>query len=141
MKVGVYMEKIWHDLYREAKNKLSTKEIPPFIESGTSACAIEAGNGQIYSGISITSNTSINVNAEKSAIISMFNDNEFTIKKIVILNELEEVIPPSTECFEYILELNIIPDDIEILTDYDQKTIAKVRDLLPDWWGTYRNKK
>ena len=133
------MEKIWHDLYREAKKKLRTKEIPPFIETGTSACALEAANGQIYSGISITSNTSINTSAEKSAIITMFNDNEYTIKKIVILNELEEVIPPSIECFEYLLELKIPSTDIEILLDYDNKTITKIDELIPDWWGTYRN--
>lgn len=135
------MEKIWHDLYREAKRKLKAKEIQPFIEIGTSACAIQASNGKIYTGVNILSNSKIKANAEKSAIIEMFNDNEYIIKKIVILNELEEVITPSSDCFDYILELESEPNNIEILTDYENKKIIKLDELIPEWWGTYRNRK
>lgn len=135
------MEKIWHELYKEAKKKIKTHEIPPFIEAGTNACALLTESGKMYSGVSITSNTNINTSAEKSAIIAMFNDNEHTIKKMVILNELEEVIPPSTECFDYLLELGLSTEDMEILVDYEKKEILPLSELIPSWWGTYRNKK
>lgn len=135
------MDKLWLSLYKEAKNKLNVKEVSPFIETGNNSCAILASNNNIYCGLSITSNTKINSSAEKSAITAMFNDNEHTIKRMVILNELEETIPPSLDCLDYLLELCENFGDIEVLINLDQEEIKKISDLLPDWWGTYRNKK
>lgn len=135
------MEKIWHELYKAARKKLKTHEIPPFIEAGTNACALLTESGKMYTGISITSNTNINTSAEKSAIIAMFNDDEYTIQKMVILNELEEVITPSLECFDYLMELGVSEEKIEVLVNYEKKEILPLKELIPSWWGTYRNKK
>lgn len=135
------MDKIWHDLYKMAKSKINALSISEFIEYGNNVCAILGSNNKIYCGISITSNTNINCSAEKSAITLMINDNEKRIKRIVILNELEEVIAPSEESLEYLLELCENPNDIEVLIDYDKGIVKKLPQILPDWWGTYRNKK
>lgn len=135
------MNKIWHDLYNLAKAKINALSISPFIEYGNNVCAILGKNNKIYCGISITSNTNINCSAEKSAITLMINDNEKSIKKIVILNELEETISPSEDNLEYLMELCDDPNDIEVLIDYDKEIIKKLPELLPDWWGTYRNNK
>jgi len=135
------MERVWQSLYKEAKDKLNTHGINKFIESGTSSCSILGQNGKIYTGISVTSTTNINTSAEKSAILAMFNDNEHIIKKIVILNELEEVILPSTDCLDYLLELGAPNEEIEVLVNYDKKEITTLSNLLPAWWGTYRNPK
>lgn len=135
------MDKIWTTLYKEAKKRINAKQIPPFIEYGNNSCAILSGNNEIYYGTSITSNTSINSSAEKSAITMMFNNGETTIKRMIILNELEEVITPSEDCLEYLIELNNNLDDFEILVDYEKEQVVTLSDLIPDWWGTYRNKK
>ena len=135
------MDRIWHSLYREAKNRLTGKELPPFIECGNNCCAILTSNNNIYTGISIKSNTSINSSAEKSAITNMLNNGENVITRMVILNELEEVIPPSIDCLDYLLELGSEFGNIDILMDEKNGEVSKLIDLLPSWWGTYRNVK
>lgn len=133
------MEQIWTELYNSAKSKINTKEIKPFIEYGNNSCAVLSQSNKIYTGISITSTTAINSNAEKSAITTMLNNGELGLKKMVILNELEEVLLPTEECLEYLLEMNANPDEIEILADYEHEKIIKLSETIPDWWGTYRN--
>lgn len=135
------MDKIWTTLYKEAKKRIKVKNVPPFIEYGNHVCTILSGEDNIYHGVSVTSSTAINSNAEKNAILMMFNEGETVIKKMVILNELEEVIPPTEDCLNYMIELNTDLDSIEVLLDYDKEEVTTLRNLLPDWWGTYRNKK
>ena len=135
------MDKIWTTLYKEAKKRIQVKNVPPFIEYGNHVCTILSGEDHIYHGVSVTSSTAINSNAEKNAILMMFNEGETVLKKIVILNELEEVIPPTEDCLNYLIELNCDLDSIEILLDYEKEQITTLRNLLPNWWGTYRNNK
>lgn len=135
------MDKIWTTLYKEAKKRIKVKDIPPFIEYGNHVCTILSGSDTIYHGVSVTSNTAIDSSAEKNAILMMFNEGEKVLKKMVILNELEEVIPPTEDCLNYLIELNNDLDSIEILLDYEKEKIVTLKELLPAWWGTYRNKK
>lgn len=135
------MDRIWHSLYKEAKSRLTGKEIPPFIECGNNCCAILTDSNNIYTGISIKSNTRINSTAEKSAITNMLNNGETTITRMVILNELEEVIPPSTDCLDYLLELGTEFGNIDVLINEKTGETSKLIDLIPSWWGTYRNQK
>ncbi len=135
------MEKVWLDLYKEAKNKLNAKEVSIFFTSGNTSCAILGSNNKIYAGSNIASNSIISCSAEKSAVITMFNDQEYIIKKMVMLNELEEIILPSDSSLEYLLELNPEFGDIDILVDINKEKIIKLRQLVPKWWGTYRNHK
>ena len=74
-------------------------------------------------------------------IIIINSTNKLSIKKIVILNELEELIKPSEDCLEYLYELCEDIDETEVLIDYEQKESLTIRELIPNWWGTYRNKK
>lgn len=133
------MEKIWRELYKIAKTKIRAKEIKPFIEYGTSACAILSSKGNIYSGISVVSTTNLNVSAEKSAILEMLNNGEDKISKLLVINELEEVILPSLECLDY-LKAFLIDGNVEILKNLEGEVVS-YSDILPDWWGTYRNEK
>lgn len=134
------MEKIWSSLYKEAKKRIKVENIPPFIEYGNNTCTILADNNKIYFGISIASNSSIGSNAEKNAITMMLNDGAKYIKKMVILNELEELIPPSEDSLDYLLELSE-NEEFEVLLDYEKEKVVTIKELLPNWWGTYRNKK
>ena len=134
------MERIWSTLIKTAKEKINSREINPFIEYGNNSCAILTDSNNIYSGVSIASNSTINTSAEKSAIVSMINNGENKIIKMVILNELEEIIPPSIECLDYLLELSPSYGTAEVLINENGES-KKIIDLLPDWWGTYRNSK
>ena len=111
------MDRIWHSLYKEAKNRINSKRIPPFIEYGNNCCAILTTNNNIYTGTSIISNTSLSSTAERSAITNMLNNGETTITRMLILNELEELIKPSPDCLDCLLELGKDYGDIEILLD------------------------
>ena len=135
------MERVWYSLIKEAKKKINVHTIPPFIEYGNNSCALLTDSNNIYTGISINSKSGINSSAEKSAVINMLNNSETKITKMVILNELEELMPPSIDCLEYLLELGVEFGSIEILIDLDNQITKTVKELLPDWWGTYRNKK
>ncbi|MBR4693195.1 MAG: cytidine deaminase [Bacilli bacterium] len=135
------MDRIWHSLYKEAKNRITSKAIPPFIEYGDNSCAILTSNNNIYTGTSINSNTSLKSTAERSAITNMLNNGETTIIRMLILNELEELIKPSPDCLDCLLELGTEFGNIEILLDAKDGTTAKLIDIMPAWWGTYRNKK
>lgn len=135
------MERVWYSLLKEAKKKINVHEIPPFIEYGNNSCALLTDSNNIYTGVSVTTKTKLNSSAEKSAVINMLNNSENKITKMLILNELEELIPPSIDCLEYLLELGIDFGSIEILLDFDKQETKTIKELLPDWWGTYRNKK
>ena len=135
------MERVWYSLIKEAKKKVNTKRIPPFIEYGNNSCALLTDSNNIYTGVSITSNSNLSSSAEKSAVTNMLNNFENKITKMVILNELEELMTPSIDCLEYLLELGVEFGSIEVLINYDTQETKTIKELLPDWWGTYRNKK
>lgn len=47
------MERIWKDMYAEAKKALNPRKISEMMESGGVAAAIEAGSGKIYTGVCV----------------------------------------------------------------------------------------
>lgn len=130
------MEKTWSNLTKKAKVLLNTKEISEFIKTGSYACAIETDKNNIYTGINIYSNDNMCISAEEQAITSMISNNEKNIIRIIVLNELEEYIIPSEKAINYIMKLNIDPEKIEVLID--ENKIIKLKELLPDWYGTYK---
>ena len=135
------MDKIWLELFNKAKEKINSKELSTFVTTGNSACALLSSKGNIYAGSSITSNNNSSCSAEKSAIVEMINNKEYSLSKIVILNELEEVIMPSLKTIEFLLELGIDLSEVEVLVSLDKEKVVKLNLLLPSWWGTYRNLK
>lgn len=128
------MSNSWNSLYKSACEVLNAKTIMPFLSYGNSACAI-LSNDNIYTGISINSNEHIGSCAEQNAIISMLKNGDNNISKIVIVNELEEIINPCQDCIIQILELS--NNEAEILQNLKPLNTKKVKELLPDWWGTY----
>ena len=133
------MEKIWNELFDNAKNKLNAKEVSDFVYTGNNACAILTSKNNIFVGNSITSNSSLDCSAEKSALVEMLNNNEYAISKMVIVNELEEIIMPSLKTLENLLELGTELSEVEILVSLEKNKVVKLNTLLPSWWGTYRN--
>lgn len=129
------MNREWNKLFVEAKKKINSKEISPFIEIGSCACAIETNDNNIYTGITITTST-FNNNAETNAILNMINHGENKIKKILVINELEELIIPCEEGIKNILELDIEPENVELILE---DKIVTLSSILPDWWGTFRS--
>ena len=135
------MKKDWDILYETALKQLKNTSIPPFIKVGESACCLLTTTNNAYAGRNVSSNTTLNGCAEKNAMIAMLNNGEHEIKKMVILNELEELITPCVSCIENLLELSSKNETLEILIDLKGYKTIKLEELLPGWWGTYKQKK
>lgn len=133
------MDMIWQELYNKAMSKIKVQNISPFINVGDISCALLASDNKIYTGVEVLSDTTIKTSAEKNAILSMLNNNVYEIKKIVITNELGEVVKPLEECFEFFELLNS-PENIEILTNLETEEFVKLSEIYPSWWGTFRVK-
>lgn len=135
------MKKDWDILYETALKQLKHTEIPPFIKTGQNACCLLTKDSNAYVGVNVDSTTSLNGCAEKNAMITMLNNGEHTITKIVIINELEELITPCQSCVENLIELSPENGSVEVLMDIKNYKTIKIEDLLPSWWGTYKQKK
>ena len=135
------MQKEWLEMFEKARRIISPKEVSPFITYGNHSCAILTSSKNIYTSVNILSSLDISSTAEKNAITQMLNNGEHKIEKMLLLNELEEIILPSQDCFEYLVELCDDVNDIEILTDLNNFKSIKLSELLPNWWGTFREKK
>ncbi len=114
--------------------------ISPFINSGYITCVIESSKGNIYYGTNIVTGSKIAMCAEKSAISSMVSNQDYIIKKMVLVNELGELLLPCENCLEYLLDFSD-PEGFEVLTSAEKEKTANIHDLLPDYWGTFRTSK
>lgn len=137
---------IWEKLYNAAKKEYHPKGISPFIEAHHVVCAIEAENGEIYTGFCIEGASGvINLCAERVAGLNMYIQSGQTVVKRMIAFRNE---PPKANggmpcgaCREFFLQLSDKNKDMEILTDYENRKIVKLIDLIPGWWGWKRYKK
>lgn len=75
--------------------------------------------------------------AERNAIANMIAHGESKIDKVVAIVEDGRVGSPCRACREYMMQLDKGSSEIEILIDYETRKIVRLKDLIPDWWGTY----
>ena len=137
---------IWEKLYNAAKKEYHPEEISPFIEAHHVVCAIEAENGEIYTGFCIEGASGvINLCAERVAGLNMYIQSGQTVVKRMIAFRNE---PPKANggmpcgaCREFFLQLSDKNKDMEILTDYENRKTVKLIELMPGWWGWKRYRK
>lgn len=137
---------IWEKLYNEAKKEYHPEEVSPFIDAHHVVCAIEAENGEIYTGFCIEGASGvIALCAERVAGLNMYIQSGQTVVKrmIAFRNEppKENGGMPCGACREFFLQLSDKNKDMEILTDYESRRTVKLIDLMPGWWGWKRYKK
>lgn len=137
---------IWEKLYNEAKKEYHPEAVSPFIDAHHVVCAIEAENGEIYTGFCIEGASGvINLCAERVAGLNMYIQSGQTVVKRMIAFRNE---PPKKNggmpcgaCREFFLQLSDKNKDMEILTDYESRKTVKLIDLMPGWWGWKRYNK
>lgn len=137
---------IWEKLNNEAKKEYHPEEVSPFIDAHHVVCAIEAENGEIYTGFCIEGASGvIALCAERVAGLNMYIQSGQTVVKrmIAFRNEppKENGGMPCGACREFFLQLSDKNKDMEILTDYESRSTVKLIDLMPGWWGWKRYKK
>lgn len=59
------MEKIWKELYKQAKAKQKETRISSYITAGEVAAAIETNKGNIYTGVCVDTASTLGICAER----------------------------------------------------------------------------
>lgn len=131
---------IWDELYEQAKEKLNPRTISPFIEAGGVAAAILTDQGNIYTGVCIDTASTLGMCAERNAIANMITNGESHITKLVCVTRDGSVGMPCGACREYLMQLDEMSKDIEILDDLATKKVVRLEELVPMWWGYERFK-
>ena len=129
---------IWEKLYNEALQVQNACVISPFIEAGGVAAALLTKAGNIYVGVCIDTASTLGMCAERNAIANMITNGEHEIDKIVAIVEDGSVGSPCGAWREYMMQLSKDSGEIEILTDYENRKTVRLKELIPDWWGTSR---
>lgn len=127
---------IWNQLYKEAVKVQEARVISPFIEAGSVAAALFTKSGNIYVGVCIDTACTLGTCAERNAIANMITHGESQIDKIVIVMPDGQLGFPCGACREYMMQLDKDSGEIEILLDLKSKKTVRLKELLPNWWGS-----
>ena len=129
---------MWKELYNAARKVQNGRTISPFIEAGGVAAAILTKAGNIYTGVCIDTACSLGMCAERNAIANMITNGENQIEKVVAVMPDGQVGPPCGACRELMMQLDPGSGEIELLLNLETEKAVKLKELVPDWWGTER---
>ena len=135
---------IWERLYEAAREHYNPGEVTPFIYAHHVVCALEAENGEIFTGFCIEACSGVmNLCAERTAALNMYINSGCTVVKRLIAFRSEPPCGggsglPCGACREFFLQLSKKNADMEIMTDYESRSTVRLGDLMPDWWGWER---
>jgi len=135
---------IWEELYLKAKREYHPNDLSPFFWANHVACALQAENGEIYTGFCIEGASGVlNLCAERVAAVNMIvNSGQTVVKRILVMRDKPPYkggnFLPCGACREFFMQLNIKNGDCMVLTDYETKEFVKMKDLIPNWWGEER---
>ncbi len=129
---------IWDELYNAARKVQKDRAVSPFIDAGGVAAAVLTKAGNIYVGVCIDTASTLGMCAERNAIANMITNGESQIDKVVAVMPGGKVGPPCGACREYMMQLDKDSGDIEILLDRETQKTVRLKELIPDWWGTAR---
>ena len=135
---------IWENLYKEAVAQYHPQDVSPFIYAHHVVCALEAENGEIYTGFCIESCSGVmNLCAERVAALNMYASSGQT--KILRMIAFRDCAPyggesgmPCGACREFFYQLNEENENMEIMVDYKTRETVTLKELLPKWWGKER---
>lgn len=127
----------WKQLYNHAKKYINEKDFSPFIHGGQVASAIETDKGNVYYGINFDTKCDLGSCAERNAMRAMLLAGETKIVKIVTIGR-DELRMPCGACREALMQLHKDSGEIEFLIDLKTEKTVKLKELIPDWWGTDR---
>lgn len=129
---------MWKQLYEAARTVQNNRSVSPFIDAGGVAAALLTKSGNIYVGVCIDTACTLGMCAERNAIANMITHGESQIDKIVAVMPDGSVGSPCGACREFMMQLDKNSGDIEILLDLETEKTVKLKELVPDWWGSKR---
>lgn len=125
------MERIWEELYEQAKSVVCPKEISAHIEAGAVGAAVLTKAGNVYLGVCIDTSCSLEMCAERNSLSTMITNGEYEVEKVVAVYKTGEVMPPCGACREFMMQLNN-GSMIEILLDNEGK-VKTLGELMPEY--------
>lgn len=126
---------MWNKLYEEAKAVQNGRIISKYVEAGGVAAAILSKSGKIYTGVCVDTCSTLGICAERNAIFQMITNGEQEIEKVLAIMPNGKTGAPCGACRELMVQL--MPEnyrDIEIMLDYEEKTVITMGELTPQWW-------
>lgn len=137
---------IWEKMYNEAKKEYHPEEISPFITTHHVVAAVQSASGKIFTGFCIESASGVmNLCAERVAALNMYiNTGETKIIRMIAFRDKPPRINggmPCGACREFLMQLNYENRNMEIITDFENRKIVYLKDLIPNWWGDKRYNK
>lgn len=135
---------IWEKLYEKAKAQYHPEEVSPFVYAHHVVCALEAENGEIYTGFCIESCSGVmNLCAERVAALNMYaSSGQTRVRRLIAFRDQppygEGSGMPCGACREFFYQLNEANDQMEILVHYEKRETVTLKELMPKWWGKER---
>lgn len=135
---------IWEKLYEKAKAEYHPETVSPFIDAHHVVCALESGNGEIYTGFCMEGCSGVmNLCAERVAGLNMYMSSGQTVVKRMIA--FRDKPPqgggsgmPCGACREFFMQMALENRDMEIMVDYGRRETVTLGELMPGWWGMDR---
>ena len=135
---------IWEKLYQAAKGLYHPQEVSPFLYAHHVVCALEAENGEIFTGFCVESCSGVlDLCAERVAALNMYvNSGQTVVKRLIAFRDQAPdgggSGMPCAACREFFLQLALENRNMEILADYETRETVTLGELLPNWWGLER---
>lgn len=90
---------IWDMLYEKAKKQYHPEDVSPFVMAHHVVCALEAENGEIFTGFCIESCSGVmNLCAERVAALNMYVNSGQTVVKRLIAFMVKLRMERAVEC-------------------------------------------
>lgn len=137
---------IWERMYLAAKEQYHPQEVSPFIYAHHVVAALEAENGEIYTGFCVEGACGVmDLCAERVAALNMYlQSGQTVVKRLICFRDKpparEDNMLPCGACREYFMQLNLTNQNMEILVDYASRETVRLAELIPGWWGMERYK-
>ena len=135
---------IWEKMYEEAQKLYNQHEVSDFVYSNHVVAAVEAEDGQIFTGFCMEGTCGVfHLCAERAALFNMYQfSGQTKVKKVLAFRDKPPYggssAMPCGACREFLLELNTENKDAEFMMDYNRRKTVKVAELIPFWWGEER---
>lgn len=135
---------IWNKLYETAKKEYHPEDVSPFITTHHVTCALEAENGDIFTGFCIEGCSGVmNLCAERVAALNMYlTGGQTVVKRLIAFMDKppygEGSGMPCGACREFFMQLNERNENMEIMIDYEKRETVTLKEVMPNWWGKGR---
>ena len=132
------------DFMKRQKKQYHPEGVTPFIYAHHVVCALEAENGDIFTGFCIESCSGVlDLCAERVAALCMYaNSGQTKIKRMIAFRDKAPFGSgsgmPCGACREFLYQLNEENESMEIMVDYKTREIITLKELMPNWWGKER---